>query len=130
MLSAGILLLALQAANSTPIDPQSMNPAQRRFADAVAVWGNCAASLVADRSFPNEEMANDAADQALAACRAQDDELRAALDAASGAARPQIELRGRGGPPVAARSGSPPPRSQNPLTSEHWSNARISLVII
>ena len=76
------LLIAAQAGAAAPADAPSMNSAQRRVVDSMAPWMQCTATPVADIVFPTRAAADAAADAALAACRNEENAMRAALTAA------------------------------------------------
>ena len=76
-----LLLAIAQPASGTPVDPATMGPAQRRVAAAMGVWMACTAPRVADVTFPNRAAADAAAEAALAACRREEEGMRAAFAA-------------------------------------------------
>lgn len=89
---SAILLMMLQAGAVAPDAPPAMNSAQRRVVEAMGPWMQCLLVPLADVTFPNPTAADAAGDRALAACRNEENSLKAALNAGLPRRRAQAVL--------------------------------------
>lgn len=78
MMILALFLAAAQPAG-TPVDPATMSPSQQRAVAAMEVWMRCVGPRIQSAAYADAAAADAGADAAIAACRSEEDGVRAAF---------------------------------------------------